>query len=62
MPGFFRADLADKVPSLINVPVKRRMMCLNESCLDPYQAIKEKFLARMEGVHLNRYLSDVTEE
>lgn len=62
MPGLFRADLADKVPSLINVPVKRRMMCLNESCLDPYQAIKEKFLARMEGVHLNRYLSDVTEE
>ncbi len=62
MSGYFRGDLADKTPSLIKFPVKRRMMCLNESCLDPYQAIKEKFLARMEDVHLNRYLSDVTGE
>jgi len=62
MPEYFRGDLADKVPSLINVPVKRRMMCLNESCLDPYQAIKDKFLARMESVRLNRYLSEVTDE
>ncbi len=62
MPELFRSDLADKAPSLINVPVKRRMMCLNESCLDPYQAIKGKFLERMEDIHLNRYLSPVTKE
>ncbi|HOZ01296.1 MAG TPA: histidinol-phosphate transaminase [Candidatus Syntrophosphaera sp.] len=62
MRGFFRSDLADKEPSVINVPVRQRMMCLNESCLDPYQAIKEKFLARMENVRLNRYLSPLTEE
>ncbi len=47
MPGYFRSDLADKHPSQINVPVKRSMMCLNESCLDPYQAIRDRFLARM---------------
>ncbi len=60
--GYFRSDLADKEPSVINVPVRKRMMCLNESCLDPYQAIKEQFLARMDGVRLNRYLSPVTDE
>ena len=62
MNKYFRTDLADKEPPLISVPVRRRMMCLNESCLDPYQAIKEKFLARMEDVRLNRYLSPMTAE
>jgi len=38
------------------------MMCLNESCLDPFQAIKEQFLQRMEGIRLNRYMSPVTGE
>ena len=60
MPGYFRSDLADKQPSQINVPVKRRMMCLNESCLDPFQAVKDSFIARMERIHLNRYLSPVS--
>lgn len=62
MSGLFRSDLAGKQPSLIDVPLKRRMMCLNENCLDPYQAIKEKYLQRMESVHLNRYLSPLTAE
>lgn len=62
MSVYFRSDLAAKRPSLIDVPQKRRMMCLNESCLDPYQAIKDKFLKRMQDVHLNRYLSPITEE
>ncbi len=62
MPEYFRSDLADKQPSVINVPVRPRMMCLNESCLDPYQAIKDQFLARMEKIRLNRYLSPVTAE
>mgnify|MGYP000918059640 CR=1 FL=1 len=62
MNRLFRTDLADKEPSVVNVPVRRRMMCLNESCLDPYQAIKEKFLARMESIRLNRYMSPVTSE
>jgi len=62
MKNLFRTDLIDKEPSLVSVPVRKKMMCLNESCLDPYQAIKEKFLARMENVHLNRYLSPLTQE
>lgn len=63
MNRYFRTDLADKEPSVVNVPQRKRMMCLNESCLDPYQAIKAQFLQRMENVHLNRYMSpDITSE
>ncbi len=62
MHDYFRSDLADQEPSVINVPVRPRMMCLNESCLDPYQAVKDQFLARMEKIRLNRYLSPVTDE
>lgn len=62
MNPLFRSDLAEAGPSVINVPVRPRMMCLNESCLDPYQAIKEQFLASMEKVRLNRYLSPLTAE
>ncbi len=62
MKNLFRTDLIDKEPSIISVPVRKRMMCLNESCLDPYQAIKDNFLARMENTHLNRYLSPLTQE
>jgi len=59
---FFRNDLVDKKPPVISVPVRQRMMCLNESCLDPFQAIKEQFLQRMEDIRLNRYLSPITAE
>ncbi len=62
MNRYFRTDLSDKQPSVIQVPVRRRMMCLNESCLDPYQAIREQFLQRLEQVQLNRYLSPVSQE
>lgn len=60
MDTLFRTDLTDKQPSEVNVPIRKRMMCLNESCQDPYQAIQEQFLQRMEQVHLNRYMSPVT--
>ena len=60
MNRFFRTDLTDLEPPTVTVPIRERMMCLNESCLDPYQAIKEQFLARMESVRLNRYLSPLT--
>ena len=59
---YFRSDLQDKKPSKISVPVRKRMMCLNESCLNPYQAIMQAFLAKMEKIELNRYLSSVTDE
>ncbi|MDZ4182491.1 MAG: histidinol-phosphate transaminase, partial [Candidatus Cloacimonadaceae bacterium] len=62
MNRLFRTDLSDKEPSVISVPVRKRMMCLNESCLDPYQAIKAQFLKRMEDIRLNRYISPVTGE
>ncbi|MFO8145450.1 MAG: histidinol-phosphate transaminase [Candidatus Syntrophosphaera sp.] len=62
MKRLFRTDLAEKEPSVISVPLGRHMMCLNESCHDPYQAIKAGFLRRMEGIHLNRYLWPVTDE
>lgn len=62
MNRYFRSDLQSKSPSVVEIEHKRRMMCLNENCLDPYQAIKESFLRRLEGVSLNRYHSPVTKE
>ena len=59
---YFRSDLQDKKPSKISVPVRKRMMCLNESCLNPYQAIMQAFLTKMDKIELNRYLSSVTDE
>ncbi|HQP63178.1 MAG TPA: histidinol-phosphate transaminase [Candidatus Cloacimonas sp.] len=59
---YFRNDLVDKKPSKINVPIKKRMMCLNESSLNPYSAIRDHFLAKMEEVQLNRYLSSITND
>lgn len=62
MNRLFRSDLSDKLPAIISVPQRKRMMCLNESCLDPYQAIKDQFLHRMEDIRLNRYLSPITQD
>ncbi len=62
MNVYFRSDLQSKSPSVVSVEHKRRMMCLNENCLDPYQAIKKSFLERLESVSLNRYHNPVTEE
>ncbi|MCD4829116.1 MAG: histidinol-phosphate aminotransferase family protein [Candidatus Cloacimonetes bacterium] len=58
----FRSDLKDRKVAHITVPLKRRMMCLNESVLDPYQSVREAFLLRMDQVHLNRYFSEVSVE
>ena len=58
----FRPDLKEKSEVNINVPHKRVMMCLNESTLDPFVAVKDKILAKMENVHLNRYFNQVTDD
>lgn len=61
MKHLFRSDLKHKQPPIVTVPQRKRMMCLNESCMDPYQAIKDQFLHRMEDIRLNRYLSPVSD-
>lgn len=59
----FRTDLQKAGPPAdISVPRKKHMMCLNESVLDPYQAIDEAFNQTMQHIHLNRYFSQVTSE
>lgn len=59
----FRSDLVNAAPpSDIHVPIKKNMMCLNESVLDPYQAISDAFHQVMQDVHLNRYFSNTTPE
>jgi len=58
----FRSDLKDKSEVNISVPRKRVMMCLNESTLDPFAAIKDKIINKMEQVQLNRYFNPVTEQ
>ena len=61
--NLFREDLLQAGPPAdISVPRKKNMMCLNESVLDPFQAIDEAFHQTMQEVHLNRYFSQVTGE
>lgn len=60
---FFRTDLQKAGPPAdISVPRKKNMMCLNESCLDPYRVIDEAFHQNLQQVTLNRYFSQVTSE
>lgn len=59
----FRNDLLNAGPPAdISVPRKKHMMCLNESSLDPYQAVDEAFHQNLRQVSLNRYFSPVTSE
>ena len=61
--SLFRTDLLQAGPPAdISVPRKKNMMCLNESVLDPYQAIDEAFHQNMQEITLNRYFSQVTPE
>lgn len=58
----FRKDLKNKPEMILNVPHTKRMMCLNESSLDPFQVIKDDFVNKLQNeVHLNRYFNEVTE-
>lgn len=59
---FFRKNLEFKKAVNIDVPKKKRMMCLNESTLDPFAAIQDKIIEKMKSVHLNRYFNDVTNQ
>ncbi|MBM4399826.1 MAG: histidinol-phosphate aminotransferase family protein [Candidatus Cloacimonetes bacterium] len=60
MRNYFRSNLQELSAPAVNVPVKKYMMCLNESWMDPYQEIRQTFLKKMETVHLNRYFSQIT--
>lgn len=62
MNTLFRTDLSKISASTVNVPMRKRMMCLNESCMDPYSTIMTSFHERMKDVRLNRYFSPVTDE
>ena len=56
----FRKDLQAKKAVEVNVPHKEVMMCLNESTLNPLEAVKEQLLANLKDVPLNRYFNDIT--
>ncbi len=57
---YFRDDLKDKKAVNINVPDKKIKMGLNESSLDPFELVKDQFLAKMKNVQINRYFNDIT--
>ncbi|MBN2830620.1 MAG: aminotransferase class I/II-fold pyridoxal phosphate-dependent enzyme [Candidatus Cloacimonetes bacterium] len=58
----FRKDLEHKKPVNVNVPHKEVMMCLNESTLNPFKVLRERFIDNLEKVELNRYYQPVTQE
>ena len=57
---YFRSDLKLKKTVNINVPFKKRMMCLNESNLNPFEHLQDDFIEQLRSVPLNRYFNDVT--
>ncbi len=56
----FRKDLQEKKAVEVNVPHKKVMMCLNESTLNPLEAVQEQLLENLKSVPLNRYFNDIT--
>ncbi len=56
----FRKDLEAKKAVEVNVPHKKVMMCLNESTLNPLDAVKDQLLENLKSVPLNRYFNDIT--
>ncbi len=59
----FRKDLQQKPEMKVEVQRRKHMMCLNESPLNPFEVLGDKFLEKFKsGEGINRYLSDVTGE
>lgn len=58
----FRTDLEAKSAPHVDVPQAHRMMCLNESCLDPYPRISASFMKMLERTGVNHYMSPITKE
>jgi len=60
--NIFRKDLSSKPEIKITVPVKKYMMCLNESSINPLDILSDKIIEKLKQVELNRYISDITQE
>lgn len=59
----FRKDLENKPEMKVEVQRRKRMMCLNESPLNPMKVLGDKIIEKLkQEVEMNRYLSDVTEK
>ena len=56
----FRNDLQEKPEIKLAVPVRKYMMCLNESSLNPLDILNEQIAETMQKVKLNKYVSEVT--
>lgn len=57
----FRKDLQALQAPRISVPKAERMMCLNESCLNPYPVIEQSFREILKFTGQNRYQSEVSD-
>jgi histidinol-phosphate aminotransferase len=60
--SYFRSDLKNKGTVTINVPFRKRMMCLNESTLNPFRHLRKEFIEDLQNVPLNRYFNNVTDK
>ena len=58
--NIFRGDLNTKPEIKVAVSVRKHMMSLNESNMNPIESLSEKLLEAFSQVQLNRYVSDVT--
>jgi len=60
--NIFREDLSVRPEIKVTVPIKKYMMCLNESELNPLQALSEELHLAIISTPLNRYIHTVTAE
>lgn len=58
----FRKDLEQLKAPEISVPKAERMMCLNESCVNPLEIVSADFEEIMQRAPQNRYQADVSGE
>jgi len=60
--NIFREDLSARPEIKVTVSVKKHMMCLNESELNPLQALWQELQLAISNTPLNRYIHTVTAE
>jgi len=58
----FRADLTKIRETVVDVPHKNFMMCLNESTLNPFEILSKEIIQKLRNVPFNRYFNSITQE
>ena len=60
--NLFRDDLLNKPEIKVAVPIRKNMMCLNESSFNPMDVLSDQIIHSLNRIKINSYTSTVTQE